>query len=186
MLISPIMLIPKAIPFANVQQAYLKASAKMNLRFGPRLTARMAKGEHSIPISKQDYTPHTVLIAPPIIFQTRRSQSTTCPFNYSSTFIQQQHSRMVSSKCVSPWKCPNSVLERPELTVSCVGMQQVEGEAFGINASDFEGSVGYADFLFSITDNPFLYRGGEVKSTSDFIDSATETAKIILIFFTQA
>ena len=75
-------------------------------------------------------------------------------------------------------------MNNAELTISCPGELQVETEAFGINASEFQGSRGYADFLFSLTDNPFLYRGGEVRATGDFIDAATETAKVILVFFT--
>ena len=151
MLISPIMLVPEAVPFANVQQAYLKASAEMRGRNGPRLPARNAKKENAIVVTKQDFAPRSVLIAPPIIFQvlcvcnttcvracvracvrmcalqsraartcidampfdllhppkrlrtwtsrqqhkTRRAKSSVCPFNYSSTFIAQQHGRMV-------------------------------------------------------------------------------------------
>ena len=75
-------------------------------------------------------------------------------------------------------------LSNPKFTVSCPGELQVKSEAFGINSSEFQGRRGYADFLFSLTDNPFLYRGGEVRATSDFIDSATESAKVILVFFT--
>ena len=69
MLITPIMLIPEALPFANVQQTYLKASANMRNRNGPRLPARDAKMENSIPVTEQDFTSRSVLIAPPIIFQ---------------------------------------------------------------------------------------------------------------------
>ena len=69
MLISPIMLIPEAIPFANVQQTFLKARAKMASRNGPRLPKRNAKLENAIVVTKQDFSPRTVLIAPPIIFQ---------------------------------------------------------------------------------------------------------------------
>lgn len=91
---------------------------------------------------------------------------------------------MVKSKCLAPYQCDNYTLLSPELTVSCRGELEVEKEAFGIQASEFQGDRGYADFLFSLTDNPFLFRGGEVRSTRDFIDSATQTAKVILVFFT--
>jgi len=69
MLISPIMLIPEAIPFANVQQTFLQGRAKMASRQGPRLSARLAKEETAIVVKKQDFASRTVLIAPPIIFQ---------------------------------------------------------------------------------------------------------------------
>jgi hypothetical protein len=96
----------------------------------------------------------------------------------------QQHERMNNSKCQFPYLCDEALLNHPELVVSCQGESQISGESFGINPIEFEGTVGYADFLFSLTDNPFLFRGGNVVPTSDFIDSATETAKIILVFFT--
>jgi hypothetical protein len=91
---------------------------------------------------------------------------------------------MVKSKCLAPYQCDNDTLLSPELTISCRGDIEVEKEAFGINVSRFQGDRGYADFLFSLTDNPFLFRGGEVRSTRDFIDSSTQTAKVILVFFT--
>jgi hypothetical protein len=69
MLISPIMLIPEAIPFANVQQTFLQGRAKMASRQGPRLSARLAKEETAVVVKKHDFSPRTVLIAPPIIFQ---------------------------------------------------------------------------------------------------------------------
>ena len=69
MLISPIMLIPEAIPFANVQQTYLQGRAQMVSRQGPRLSARFAKEDSKIVVKKRDFTPRTVLIAPPIVFQ---------------------------------------------------------------------------------------------------------------------
>ena len=90
----------------------------------------------------------------------------------------------IKSKCQAPYQCDAMTLSNPKFTVSCPGELQVKSEAFGINSSEFQGRRGYADFLFSLTDNPFLFRGGEVKATRDFIDSATETAKVILVFFT--
>ena len=91
---------------------------------------------------------------------------------------------MIRSKCEAPWTCMEEVLQKPELTVSCPGDVQNNETAFGIDPTEFQQTIGYADFLFSLTDNPFLFRGGEVRSTSEFIDSATESAKIMLVFFT--
>jgi hypothetical protein len=92
MLISPIMLIPEAIPFANVQQAYLQGRTKMVSRQGPRLSARFAKEETAIVVKKQDFASRTVLIAPPIIFQVCVSALRMCvsvntraPVHYTST-----------------------------------------------------------------------------------------------------
>lgn len=168
MLISPIMLIPEAIPFSSVQQAYLKAAATMAQRKGPRLTARAMKEEQIIPIEKQDYTPRSVLIAPPIIFQTKRSKASTCKSNYSSTFITQQFDRMYSSKCQAPYQCDVELLAKPELIISCPG-ESITTASFGINSTDFQGDTGYADFLFSLTDSPFLFRDGEVRPQTNLL-----------------
>ena len=35
--------------------------------------------------------------------------------------------------------------------------------SFGIDSTEFQGNTGYADFLFSMTDSPFLFRDGEVR-----------------------
>ena len=49
----------------------------------------------------------------------------------------------------------------------------------------------FADFLFSITDNDFVFRknmdgGGNLRSTSSFLDSLTQSAKVVLVFFTPS
>ena len=185
MLMSPIMLIPEKIPFSSAQQAYLKASAQMAKRAGPRLTARAMMEEKVIPVEKQDYTPRSVLIAPPIVFQTKRSKADACPSKYSSTFITQQFNRMNSSKCQEPFQCDAELLKKPELLFSCPG-EIMNMTSFGIDSTEFQGVTGYADFLFSLTDSPFLFRDGQVKSTEEFIDADTDTARILLVFFTPS
>lgn len=183
-LLSPIMMIPDYVSPAYVQQVYLKASSAMAERGGPRLPKRNSKQEQLIKIDKQDYAMTSVLIAPPLIFQTRKSASDTCPFNYSTEFINQQHKRMINSKCQDPFSCPSDLAQEPRLTVACPGEAKDKGFVFGINVSKFAGEYGYTDLLFSLTDNPFLYRDGRVRATEEFIDSETETAKIMLTFFT--
>ena len=183
-LLSPIMMIPDYVSPAYVQQVYLKASSAMAERGGPRLPKRNSKQEQLIKIDKQDYAMTSVLIAPPLIFQTRKSASDTCPFNYSTEFINQQHKRMINSKCQDPFSCPSDLAQEPRLTVAYPGEAKDKGVVFGINVSKFAGEYGYTDLLFSLTDNPFLYRDGRVRATEEFIDSETETAKIMLTFFT--
>ena len=103
--------------------------------------------------------------------------------NYSSTFIDQQYNRMKTSKCEAPYQCDAELLAKPELIMSCPG-DSINTTSFGIDAIEFQGLTGYADFLFSFTDSPFLFRDGKVKPTADFVDSDTDTAKILLVFFT--
>jgi len=156
----------------------------MDMRNGPRLARRDMLQEQLVPIYKADFLPRSVLIAPPIIFQTRVQHSVTCPYSYSSTFIQEQHTRVVSGKCAPPYLCTDSVLTHPESTVSCPGHKVVNGTWFGLSSSDFGGRLGYADFLFSLTDNPFLFRQDKVQATRDFLDNSTESVDIILLFYT--
>jgi len=184
MLITPLLLIPKALDFATVQQTYLSSSANMNVREGPRLARKEMVIEQTIDIQKTDFLPRSVLIAPPIIFQRRVEHSSTCPYSYSTTFIQQQHAKVLKGKCALPYRCPADVLISPETTMSCPGEAKTNGSVFGILPSSFDGQVGYSDFLFSLTDNPFLFREGRVQATRDFLDSSTESSKIILLFFT--
>lgn len=186
MLLSPIMMIPTAIDFALAQQLYLSSKNNMDLRHGPRLTRRDMLQEQLLPLYKADFLPRSVLIAPPIIFQTRVKHSSSCPYAYSSIFIQQQHTRVLSAKCAHPYQFPEPVLTRPENTVSCPGPREVNDTWFGILPSDFGGRRGYADMLFSLSDNPFLFRDDQVKATRDFLDSSTESASIILLFFTPS
>ena len=113
----------------------------------------------------------SVLIAPPIIFQARRDKVTSCPFSYSSQFLSAQHAEVTNQTCAPPYGCEAAVLLSAEKTLSCRGPQKTNGSYFGILPSSFGGETGYADFLFSLTDNPFLYRDGKVRGMSGFLDS---------------
>ena len=171
MLISPIMMVPKALPFSLLQQMFLRSNAQMARRLGPRLNRRHAKLDSTIMLDKVDYTPRSVLIAPPIIFQTRRDKAAQCPFSYSSHFLSAQHEEVKNQTCALPYGCEAAVLERAEMTLSCRGPHKTNGSYFGILPSSFGGETGYADFLFSLTDNPFLYRDGKVRGVRRFLHS---------------
>jgi hypothetical protein len=140
--------------------------------------------EHTIEVDKSAYLPRSVLIAPPLIFQTRVTPSSTCPYSYSSTFIQQQHTKVTEDLCAAPYHCSDQVMQQAHTSLACAGAAQSKGTTFGINSSSFDGRVGFADFLFSLTDNPFLFREKQVLSTRTFLNGATETCRIILLFFT--
>ena len=111
-----------------------------------------------------------MLIAPPIIFQTRRGKATLCPFSYSSHFLLAQHDEVKNQTCALPYGCEAEVLQRAEKTLSCRGGEKTNGSYFGIVPSSFGGEIGYADFLFSLTDNPFLYRDGKVRDIGGSLD----------------
>jgi hypothetical protein len=180
-LISPIMMIPQELPFSSVQELYYRESKKMGIRDGPIVT-NSKREEANVPIEKVDYVPKSVLMATPIIFQKRVMPSATCPYNYSSAFIQKQHKKVIDY-CVAPFQCSDDVLNKPELTLSCTGDPITEQSYSGLQPIEFKG-MGFADFLFSITDQDYIFRDGQIQSTSSFVDSLTRSLDIVLVFFT--
>lgn len=49
---------------------------------------------------------------------------------------------------------------------------------------DLRGNRGYPELLYSITDNPFLWRNGRLTDTVDFVDVLTENVEVVFVFFT--
>jgi hypothetical protein len=178
MLMSPIMMVPSALPLPRIQEMYYNLVGDLKVRSGPL----KAQDPH-IRLSKNDYAPRSALIAAPIVFQTRLYPSADCPHSYSREWLQAQHQQVASSTCGSPFSCSADVLSRPEFTMSCKG-GFVEGRTqFGLESIEFQGSVGFADLLFSITDNDFIFRDGGMMATSNFFDSLTQTVSLILVFY---
>ena len=113
MLISPIMMVPRKLPFATLQEEYLSRARDMRIKIGP-LSSNADRQKIRISMEKNDYTSRSILMvswlnrvskicdllifskfkigyqASPIIFQTRARASTTCPFNYSTEWISNQ------------------------------------------------------------------------------------------------
>ena len=67
--------------------------------------------------------------------------------------------------------------------MACVEEHEDTATFFGLAPTDLFGKTGYADFLSSIADNPFVFRD-EIMPTDDFIDSVTQDAQVVLVFFT--
>uniref|UniRef100_A0A7S1DHJ7 Polycystin cation channel PKD1/PKD2 domain-containing protein n=2 Tax=Hemiselmis andersenii TaxID=464988 RepID=A0A7S1DHJ7_HEMAN len=182
MLISPIMLVPQELPFGLVQEIYYQQVGNMAVRDGPLVTNK-ERASTTMEIEKNDYVPKSALMATPIIFQKRVAPSATCPFEYSTEWVKEQHQKVIDGRCKAPYTCDSDVLDKPEATISCPGAPVDNEKSFGLEPQEFEGT-GFADFLFSITDTPFVFRDGELRPTGSFVDSLTQTVKIILVFFT--
>jgi hypothetical protein len=88
-LISPIMMVAKELPMVQLQQLFYKNFNEIKLRVGP-INQNSERVKTSIPIEKVDYVPQSVLMATPIIFQTRVEPTSTCPFQYSTKWLQGQ------------------------------------------------------------------------------------------------
>ncbi|EKX42859.1 hypothetical protein GUITHDRAFT_140993 [Guillardia theta CCMP2712] len=188
MLISPIMLTPQALPMAVVQQQFLQNQKQMDIRSGPTVDNRV-RVSTTIPVVKQDFAPRSALMAAPVIFTRRGNGSLQCGFDYSTTWIENEHKRAIQQKCAAPFLCSAATLSEPTSLISCPMESSSLSVFFGLKPVDFSGSMGYSDFLYSITENDFLYRSnsdgqGEILMTSSFIDSLTESVQVILVFFT--
>jgi len=130
----------------------------------------------------QDFREQSSLLAPPLIAQTRARLTEQCPTNYSSTFIRNQHAKAVRQKCAAPFTCPPEVLVNATYVLGCKEQTEERPEYFGLEAS---ASGRYRDFLYSLASQEgFLFRGGQVVPTSEFLDRATQTVELVLVFFT--
>jgi hypothetical protein len=179
MLVSPIMMVPTDLPFARIQAMYYNLVGDLKIRTGPLNVADPPR----IQLNKRDFTTHLALMAAPIVFQTRVVPSSSCPYTYSRNWLQQQHLQVVNSTCRSPFQCNNDILSRPELTMACTGEGVTNRTQFGLDPIEFQGIIGYADILYSVTDTDYTFREGSVISTSAFFDSLTQTISLILLFF---
>lgn len=57
-------------------------------------------------------------------------------------------------------------------------------EFFGLKPARFQGHVGYADFLQSYTEPAFIPHNGSPLTARDFVDEATSSVTVLLVFFT--
>ena len=183
-LISPMMLYARAMRGRDIQRLYLQSIGDMNTRNGPRISEETLEAKR-VPVEKKDFSMRTVLLAPPIVTQKRRHSTAECRHSSSTKFIDLQHAQVLSSVCAYPYACSNTVLEEKKRTLACNGKAYGEGESsFGLEYSKFQGDFVITDFLFSLTENPFLFRGNATPvPRGSFIDSRTETVNIILVFY---
>ena len=79
----------------------------------------------------------------------------------------------MEQKCTAPFKCDKNVLENNHSVIACKDDAAGDGGDiyFGLPPQKFKGETGYADFLYTIADNDFVFRGdgdgaGECMSTS--------------------
>lgn len=150
-------MVPKALPFALMQQTYLRSASAMASKAGPVVPRREQNVATAIDIEKQDFESRTMLVAPPIVSTRRRQPAVNCAFKYSSQFIDQQHKKVKESKCFAPFNCTEEVISDPSSIIACPGEDVTSGQFFGLNTSKWGDDVVYADFLFSLTGMALLY-----------------------------
>jgi hypothetical protein len=179
------------LPSALIQEEYLSNVQEMSVRSGPTVENKV-RVQTRVPVEKKDFGPRSTLMAAPIIFQTRVQPTADCPYNYSSSWVTKQHAKAVDVMCSTPFLCDKRIVEDKFSVMACPGDPQEKDYYFGLEPMEFVGETGYADFLYSIVDNDFVFRTdsnnadaqGELKSTQTFIDSLTQSVQVLLVFFT--
>jgi len=187
MLVTPIMMVPEALPDSAVQMIFLRGAEPLKIRDGPFQPKSLdpSVASDSIPVYKLDFREKSVLMAPPLVVQERHLQSAECPFAYSTQWLREQNAIVRASICAPPNTCVDpKVMARPELTMACRGEKSKNERYFGLDLVNVGGKDVYADFLYSLTDHSFVSRSGQVSYTEWFIDSGTAKAKVIFCFFT--
>jgi len=66
--------------------------------------------------------------------------------------------------------------------MQCVGSEASSDRFFGLNTTVLNTEKGFADFLFTYSDNPIVVRQGQTLPTRNFFDSRTGTGKIVASF----
>jgi len=179
------------LPSALIQEEYLSNVQEMSVRSGPTVENKV-RVQTRVPVDKKDFGPRSTLMAAPIIFQTRVQPTADCPYNYSSSWVTKQHAKAVGVKCSAPFECDERIVADKFSVMACPGEPQETDFYFGLRPMEFVGETGYADFLYSIVDNDFVFRTdsndtdaqGELKDTETFIDSLTQSVQVLLVFFT--
>ena len=208
-LMSPLVMIPVALPDAKIQSMFYESFYEMPARTGPRLQQRERIHE-AILREKLDYAPKSALVATPVIFQKRKQNAGSgCDVGYSSKWARSQQRKAMEEVCASPYLCPDMSWDSSDggaggvgdstsdgaHVVSCPGSTPWNTSFFGVKSAEFLDGNGFVDFLFSLTDNSFLFRAdsggssgnatsGPIRRTSDFIDSFTDSVRVILVFYT--
>eukprot|EP00961_Rhodomonas_salina_P174914 2359476-Rhodomonas_salina.2 len=127
------MMVPEAVPVALLQQQYLSDRSSMEVKDGPSGTADDLA---SIEVEKEDFTKASVLVAPPIIFQTRAMprcavpQASECSNSFAQQFIKDQHAY--------PPPAPSILLLRAGLER---GEEGVEGGSGGRDGAEGTGCL---------------------------------------------
>eukprot|EP00961_Rhodomonas_salina_P008556 116530-Rhodomonas_salina.1 len=155
-LMSPIMMIPKALPLASLQESYFMSADSIRTRSGPIVSNHARVENAGIEIDKLDYSPRSsrpragrsILMAPPIVFQTKTKPAKQCPFTYATQLIEDEHKKMEALKCDDPFQCSEELQKDKFLLYACPGDRlTAAGErVFGLEPADFNGNKGFGAF----------------------------------------
>ena len=146
----------------------------MSARTGPERPLRKPARIKQIEFNKR-----SALLAPPILFQTRKDVQ-SCPFSYSDVWLREQ------AAFVENEVCGRHICEDIHPPVSCSGHSHgnVSNKTFfGNQLMDLGDEQGFADLLSSVTRYKQVYRQGRLMFSENFIDQQTSLIKVVLTFF---
>ena len=166
---------------SQLQKRFYKRKAELEKIKGPSSSEKIRTNNYDSTVEKElgSYDEKLGLVAPPILFQTRL-KTAECNKDVADPFLQSQFTLVNSTHCPSPGMCPgvtgaNDVLK-------CVGSETSLESFYGLNFSSLNGEDGFADFLFTYSDNPIIVRGGQILPTRNFFDSKTQSGQVVTAF----
>jgi len=95
------------------------------------------------------------------------------------TIVQMQDRVINNSHCTVAGMCPG--VTGVDDIMQCVG-SEASSDTFRLNTTVLNAEKGFADFLFTYSDNPIVVRQGQTLLTRNFFDSRTGTGKIVASF----
>jgi len=171
---SPIELYPEALCIEQAQQIYYNMMEDMAVRTGPELPLRKPAR-----IEQIDYSKRTALVAPPVLFQVRKSAS-ACPFRYSDVWLREQQAFVQNEVCA------RHSCEDVHAPMSCSGRGLgLESNAtfFGNRPMDLGEERGFAELLGAVVNTEQVFREGRLQLTENLLDVHTSLIKALLTFF---
>mmetsp|Transcript_58464 Transcript_58464/g.137275 ORF Transcript_58464/g.137275 Transcript_58464/m.137275 type:complete len:1840 (+) Transcript_58464:176-5695(+) len=172
MLVSPIEVGTETLSPSEVQKKYYRREVEMQKIFGPK----GGKTLRSEPKTSESFDNKLILMAPPVVFQTRKTAA-LCNNQLTAPIVAAQLVLTEAAHC-SASICPNL---NTQSLITCQGGPDT-GKYFGRSLNTLGGSHGHADFLYTIADNPVLVRDGVLLDAEKFIDTLTSTAMILAVF----
>ena len=181
LMIAPIEFTAQKESNSQLQQRFYKRKAELEKIRGPSTSEkdRTTRFDSTVEKEVRGYDEKLGLVAPPLLFQTRL-ETTPCNKAVADPFLLAQITLVNSSHCTAPGMCPG--VSSPESMMQCVGEEASSNSFFGLNTSTLNGEEGFADYLFTYSDNPIVVRGGETLPTRNFFDSKTLDGKVVASF----
>jgi hypothetical protein len=182
-LLGPIEFTSQREPDSVLQQKFYKRKAELEKIEGARVTERDRVEAFNAVTEKEvgSYDEKLGLVAPPLMFQ-KRLQVAPCNPAVASPFLKAQFELVNVSHCPKEAMCPS--VKGAQDVMQCVGSEESSDDFYGLSTKTLNNEVGFADFLFTYSDNPIVVRGGRTLPTRNFFDSKTQEGKVIAAFVT--